>query len=159
MKLAILSREPKSYSTQRLVAAAFARGHEAVVVDHLQCNLVLEKGRPGILYHGQPLEHFDAIGRYRREEHDRPIDASGLYQTKTEGTATFAGPRDLAMFLVTSEESHSALVRSLFHHVVKQPVGSYTPKTLTDLRTSLVKNDFNIRKLMVEIALAAVGPV
>ena len=41
MKLAILSREPKSYSTQRLVEAAAARGHEAVVVDHLQCNLVL----------------------------------------------------------------------------------------------------------------------
>ncbi len=61
MKLAILSREPKSYSTQRLVAAAVARGHDAVVVDHLQCNLVLEKGQPGIIYKGEPLAHFDAI--------------------------------------------------------------------------------------------------
>ena len=61
MKLAILSREPKSYSTQRLVAAAVARGYDAVVVDHLQCNLVLEKGRPGIIYQGEPLAHFDAI--------------------------------------------------------------------------------------------------
>ena len=61
MKLAILSREPKSYSTQRLVAAAELQGHEAVVIDHLQCNLVLEKGHPGIIYHGQPLVGFDAI--------------------------------------------------------------------------------------------------
>ena len=61
MKLAILSREPKSYSTKRLVEAAAVRGHEAVVIDHLQCNLVLEKGRPGIIYQGQPLEGFDAI--------------------------------------------------------------------------------------------------
>ena len=61
MKLAILSREPKSYSTQRLVEAAAARGHEAVVVDHLQCNLVLEKGQPGIIYQGQELQGFDAI--------------------------------------------------------------------------------------------------
>ena len=61
MKLAILSREPKSYSTQRLVEAAVAQGHEAVVVDHLQCNLVLEKGRPGIIYQGQPLDDIDAI--------------------------------------------------------------------------------------------------
>jgi ribosomal protein S6--L-glutamate ligase len=61
MKLAILSREPKSYSTQRLVEAAIAQGHEAVVVDHLHCNIVLEKGKPGIIYHGQPLEGFDAI--------------------------------------------------------------------------------------------------
>jgi len=61
MKLAILSREPKSYSTQRLVEAAAARGHEAIIIDHLQCNLVLEKGQPGIIYQGQELEGFDAI--------------------------------------------------------------------------------------------------
>jgi ribosomal protein S6--L-glutamate ligase len=61
MNLAILSREPKSYSTQRLVAAAQARGHAAVVIDHLQCNLVLEQGQPDILYQGHPLAKFDAI--------------------------------------------------------------------------------------------------
>ena len=61
MKLAILSREPKSYSTQRLVEAAALRGHEVVVIDHLQCNLVLEKGQPGILYQGEQLENLDAI--------------------------------------------------------------------------------------------------
>ena len=61
MKLAILSREPKLYSTTRLVEAAEQRGHEAVVVDHLHCNLVLEKGKPGIIYQGQKLEGFDAI--------------------------------------------------------------------------------------------------
>jgi ribosomal protein S6--L-glutamate ligase len=61
MKLAILSREPKSYSTRRLVEAATLRGYEAVVLDHLQCNLVLEKGQPGIIYQGQVIEGFDAI--------------------------------------------------------------------------------------------------
>lgn len=61
MKLAILSREPKLYSTMRLVEAAVARGHEAVVIDHLQCNLTLEKGRPGIIYDGQELTDFDAV--------------------------------------------------------------------------------------------------
>jgi ribosomal protein S6--L-glutamate ligase len=61
MNLAILSREPKSYSTQRLVAAALERGHAAQVLDHLQCNLVLEQGQPDIIYQGQPLAKFDAI--------------------------------------------------------------------------------------------------
>ena len=61
MKIAVLSREPKSYSTRRLVEAAEARGHEARVIDHLQCNLVLEKGRPGIIYQGERLEGFDAV--------------------------------------------------------------------------------------------------
>ncbi len=61
MNLAILSREPKSYSTQRLVAAAQARGHDAQVIDHLQCNLVLERGQPDIIYQGRPLARPDAI--------------------------------------------------------------------------------------------------
>jgi ribosomal protein S6--L-glutamate ligase len=61
MNLAILSREPKSYSTQRLVAAAQERGHEAQVIDHLQCNLVLERGQPDIIYQGQALPRPDAI--------------------------------------------------------------------------------------------------
>ena len=61
MNLAILSREPKSYSTQRLVEAATAQGHTAQVIDHLQCNLVLEKGKPGIIYKGQPLTCIEAI--------------------------------------------------------------------------------------------------
>ncbi|MGI4737247.1 MAG: 30S ribosomal protein S6--L-glutamate ligase [Janthinobacterium lividum] len=61
MNLAILSREPKSYSTQRLVAAALERGHAAQVIDHLQCNLVLEQGQPDIIYQGQPLAKFDAV--------------------------------------------------------------------------------------------------
>ena len=36
---------------------------------------------------GFTMERFDAIGRYRSEESGRPIDSSGSYQTKTEGTA------------------------------------------------------------------------
>jgi ribosomal protein S6--L-glutamate ligase len=43
------------------VEAARLRGHEAVVVDHLQCNLILEKGKPGIIYEGEHLADFDAI--------------------------------------------------------------------------------------------------
>jgi ribosomal protein S6--L-glutamate ligase len=61
MKLAILSREPKLYSTTRLVEAAEQRGYEAVVVDHLHCNLVLEKGKPDIIYQGHRLVGIDAI--------------------------------------------------------------------------------------------------
>ena len=102
---------------------------------------------------GFALEHFDAIGRYRTEERGRPIDSSGQYQTRSEGTATFAGARDLALFLASSEESHDAFVRGLFHHMVKQPIGAYPAKTLPDLRADFAKSGFHIRKLMIEIAV------
>jgi ribosomal protein S6--L-glutamate ligase len=61
MKIAILSRNSRLYSTQRLVEAAHARGHEVVVLDHLKCDLVIEAGQPSILYKGVPLTGFDAV--------------------------------------------------------------------------------------------------
>ena len=50
-----------------------------------------------------------------------------------------------------SEEAHAAFVEKLFHHVVKQPVRAYGPNTLPELVRSFEANEFNIRKLMVEI--------
>jgi ribosomal protein S6--L-glutamate ligase len=55
MKIAILSRNAKLYSTRRLVEAAEAKGHEAVVIDHLKCIIELEKRKPKIYYQGQYL--------------------------------------------------------------------------------------------------------
>ena len=61
MKIAILSRNAKLYSTRRLVEAAEAKGHEAVVIDHLKCIIELEKRKPKIYYQGQYLTDFDAV--------------------------------------------------------------------------------------------------
>ncbi|MDX2002306.1 MAG: 30S ribosomal protein S6--L-glutamate ligase [Chitinophagales bacterium] len=61
MKIAILSRNPKLYSTRRLVEAAQRRGHEALVIDHLKCNIVIEQKKPSVHYHGKALEGVDAI--------------------------------------------------------------------------------------------------
>jgi len=61
MKIAILSRNPNLYSTGRLVEAAVQRGHEAIVVDHLKCNIEIEKKNPKIYYRGGYLDDIDAI--------------------------------------------------------------------------------------------------
>ena len=61
MKIAILSRGPRLYSTRRLVEAAEQRGHEVVVLDHLKCVLVIEKGNPHIYYGGKEVVGVDAI--------------------------------------------------------------------------------------------------
>ena len=71
----------------------------------------------------------------------------------------FNGVRELAAFLADSEETHTAFVEQLFHHLVKQPVRAYGPETLPDLRRSFAANEFNIRKLVVEImATSALTP-
>lgn len=61
MKIAVLSRNPKLYSTKRLVEAATQKGHEAIVVDHLKCNIELEKKNPRIYYSGSYLDDIDAV--------------------------------------------------------------------------------------------------
>ncbi len=61
MKIAILSRSPHSYSTHRLAEAGKQRGHEMVILDHLQCVLVIEKGRPHIYYKDEEVKGINAI--------------------------------------------------------------------------------------------------
>ncbi|WP_128543174.1 30S ribosomal protein S6--L-glutamate ligase [Larkinella soli] len=61
MRIAILSTNPDLYSTQRLVEAVEQRGHEPTVIDHLRCQVMIEGGKPSVLYKGQPIEHIDAI--------------------------------------------------------------------------------------------------
>ncbi|KGK43237.1 ribosomal protein S6 modification protein [Nitrincola sp. A-D6] len=61
MKIAILSRNPKLYSTRRLVEAAKNRGHEVRVIDALRCYMNIASHNPQIHYRGEVLENFDAV--------------------------------------------------------------------------------------------------
>lgn len=61
MNIKILSRNPKLYSTKRLVEAAEKRKHNVKVVDHLKCDLVIEKRNPNIFYKGKYIQDTDAI--------------------------------------------------------------------------------------------------
>jgi ribosomal protein S6--L-glutamate ligase len=61
MKIAVLSRNPKLYSTTRLVEAAQARGHEVRVLDVLRCYMNITSHSPSIHYRGEDLIGFDAV--------------------------------------------------------------------------------------------------
>jgi ribosomal protein S6--L-glutamate ligase len=61
MKIAILSRNAKLYSTSRLVEAAQARGHEVRVLDVLRCYMNITSHNPSIHYRGEDLIGFDAV--------------------------------------------------------------------------------------------------
>jgi ribosomal protein S6--L-glutamate ligase len=61
MKIAVLSRNPRLYSTRRLVEAGQLRGHEMVVIDTLRAYMNIASHKPQIHYRGQPLEGFDAV--------------------------------------------------------------------------------------------------
>jgi ribosomal protein S6--L-glutamate ligase len=61
MNIAILSRNPKLYSTRRMVEEAEARGHNVRVIDPLLCYMTIASQRPTIHYRGEELDSFDAI--------------------------------------------------------------------------------------------------
>jgi ribosomal protein S6--L-glutamate ligase len=61
MRIAVLSRDARLYSTQRLLDAGRNRGHKIEVIDHMKCVLYIEKQSPMVLYEGRKLDYFDAI--------------------------------------------------------------------------------------------------
>jgi len=61
MKIAILSRNSKLYSTRRLVEAAEARGHEVDVLDVLRCYMNITSMKPEVHYKGENLSGYDAV--------------------------------------------------------------------------------------------------
>lgn len=99
---------------------------------------------------GFALENFDAIGRYRTKENDKPVDASWSYESRTGKAAKASGAKELANYLLGSEETQAAFVEKLFQFMAKQPVRAYGPNALPELQRGFVKNEFSIRKQIVE---------
>ncbi len=104
---------------------------------------------------GFPLEHFDAVGRFRDKDRAKPINASGSYQTRSGKQVTLTGARQLAEFLANSDEVQESFAEQLFHHLVQQSVKAYGPRALPELRQSFAANGFHIRKLTVEVMAAS----
>jgi ribosomal protein S6--L-glutamate ligase len=61
MKIAILSRNARLYSTVRLVEAARARGHSVRVLDPLRCYMRFAAGKFEMHWKGKALRGFDAV--------------------------------------------------------------------------------------------------
>lgn len=118
MRIVILSRNPKLYSTQRLVEVAEKRKHEVFIVDPLKCNIEMEKKSPKIFYRGEYLENIDAV--------IPRIGASVTFY----GTAVI---RQFEMMKVFTTCSSQALIRSrdkLYSLQILSRAGVGLPKTV-----------------------------
>lgn len=61
MKIAILSRKKSLYSTNALVKAGIANGHDMRVINPLRCYMNIASHNPTIHYKGEDLSDIDAI--------------------------------------------------------------------------------------------------
>ncbi|TRD19042.1 30S ribosomal protein S6--L-glutamate ligase [Palleronia caenipelagi] len=61
LRIAVLSREPNTYSTRRLVSEGEARGHTVEVIDTTRCYMTLNPLAPEVHYDGKRLPRYDAV--------------------------------------------------------------------------------------------------
>jgi hypothetical protein len=101
---------------------------------------------------GFSLENYDAIGRWRTQDNNKPVNAVSDFATDEGDTVHLTGARDLVKFAAENPSGHRAFIHLLFQYSVKQAVNVYGPDELEDLRQSFTKSGFNIRKLLTEIA-------
>ena len=104
---------------------------------------------------GFSLEHYDAVGRWRTKDNNKPVDTVAEFETDDGRTVKLTGPKDIADYTVGSAMAHRAFVRQLFFHVVKQNPLAFGEHTLDELREQFEKNGFNIQKLLGDIATVA----
>lgn len=61
MKIVILSRNPKLYSTRRIYNAGVERGHDMMILDHSKCDIIIERKKPQVFFNGESITHVDAV--------------------------------------------------------------------------------------------------
>ncbi len=105
---------------------------------------------------GFSLENFDAVGRFRTSEKDRPIDPVVDYLSQDGEQLKLHGPRDLANHAVKSETARRGFIRQFFHYGLKQNPTAYGLDTISKLDTAFTASGHHVRQLLVDMnSLAA----
>jgi mono/diheme cytochrome c family protein len=104
---------------------------------------------------GFSLENFDAIGRWRTKDNNKPVNPVGEFSDDEGQKVRLSGPRDIVNYVADNPSGHRAFIRHLFHHTVKQQVPAYGPKVMDDLQRQFAASGCHIQKLLLEIALTA----
>jgi ribosomal protein S6--L-glutamate ligase len=61
LRIAVLTKEPKIYSSQKLKEAGEARGHVVELIDTSRCYMLINAERPEVHYDGRALPSYDAV--------------------------------------------------------------------------------------------------
>jgi hypothetical protein len=104
---------------------------------------------------GFSLENFDAIGRWRTKDNNKPVNSVSEFADDEGKTVRLTGPRDIVNYVADHPSGHRAFIRHLFNHTVKQQIPAYGAQTLENLQRDFAASGCNMQKLLVEIALVA----
>ena len=104
---------------------------------------------------GFSLENFDAIGRWRTKDNNKPVNAVSEFADHDGTKVRLTGPRDIVNYVADNPSGHRAFIRHLFEHTVKQQITAYGPRVMDELQAKFAASGCNIRKLLAEIVVVA----
>ncbi|WAC20700.1 DUF1592 domain-containing protein [Luteolibacter sp. SL250] len=104
---------------------------------------------------GFALEQYDAVGRWREMDNNKPINTASDYPDDNGGTIRIASPKDIAAFAIGSDTAKKTFIKHLFHHTNKQPLAAFGKDTEKNLVQKFAERGYNVRDLLVESALIA----
>ncbi|WP_147124623.1 30S ribosomal protein S6--L-glutamate ligase [Shimia ponticola] len=143
LRICVLSREPNSYSTKRLVIEGETRGHTVEVIDTTRCYMAINSKAPEVYYDGARLPRFDAVIP-RIGASITPYGTAILRQFETLGTYCVNGSEGIT---ASRDKLHAHQV--LARHGIGMPVTAFaaSPKDTENLM-SLVSSAPLIVKLL-----------
>lgn len=129
LRVAVLSREPKTYSTTRLVQEGEKRGHVVEVIDTARCYMAINALAPEVHYDGKRLPRYDAIIP-RIGASITPYGTAVIRQFETIGTYCVNGSAGIAASR-DKLNAHQVLAR----HKIGMPVTAFasSPKDTDNL--------------------------
>jgi mono/diheme cytochrome c family protein len=102
---------------------------------------------------GFALENFDPLGRWRDTDNNLPVDTLGEFVTDEGDRVEIGSALDVARFAAEDEAARRAFVNRAFVYLVKQDSAAYGPETLDRLLEGFEQDNFNIRELLIRIAV------
>lgn len=104
---------------------------------------------------GFAFEAYDAAGRRRTTDNQKPVDSSGKYRTADGKLVEYQTAEELIRFLADSPDVHRHFVEELFQFLVKQPVAVYGEQASDRLMNRFRESRYDVRGLIKEIAKIA----
>ena len=104
---------------------------------------------------GFAFEEFDAVGKTRAKDNQKPVDTKGQYRTDAGKLIQYSNAAELANFLAESDSVHENFVNELFQFLVKQPLSVYGEEASDRLIKHFRDSKLNIKSLMREIGKVA----
>ena len=104
---------------------------------------------------GFSFERFDAVGRVRATDNQKPVDPVSEYVAADGSVLRLTGARDVGVHAAESQAGQAGFVRNLFHSLVKQPPAAYSPELVSQLTDKFRADGFHVRNLAVEVAVVA----